>query len=327
MAAPFTPMLATLGTVADVDDEDDWAFEMKWDGIRAIAAVTDAGTAQAQVRLTSRNGHDMTGTYPDIVTALEKAVSQGDATLDGEIVALDTTGRPDFGVLQGRMNLQKKGEIQRAAARIPVHYMAFDIVERDGTSLLKTEYDERRRILEETLEEGDSDRIHVPPAFHGGLGDAIASSKQLGLEGIVAKRRDSTYAVGRRTRSWIKIKHHRTQEVIVGGWRPGNGRRAGGIGSLLVGIPDDSGIRYVGRVGTGFTDDELTEIARRLEPLAQKQPTLTDVPRADAADAHWVTAELVGEVEFAEWTGGGNLRQPSWRGWRPDKDPADVHPE
>jgi bifunctional non-homologous end joining protein LigD len=323
----FAPMLATLGSVRDIDDEDDWAFEMKWDGIRAIATVTDGNSDKAAVRLTSRNGHDMTSTYPDLLPSLKADTHARSATLDGEIVALDETGRPDFGLLQRRINLANSAEIERMARNTPVHYMIFDIVELDGESLVRQEYDERRKHLEKTVVPAKEDRVHVPPAFHGGLTEAIASSKQLGLEGVVAKHRDGRYAVGRRSPSWIKIKHHRTQEVVVGGWRPGKGRRSGGIGSLLVGIPEGDGVRYVGRVGTGFTDSVLDDIARRLKPLARQEPTLAEVPRADASDAKWVATDLVGEVEFAEWTNSGHLRQPSWRGWRPDKSPKDVRPE
>jgi bifunctional non-homologous end joining protein LigD len=143
----------------------------------------------------------------------------------------------------------------------------------------------------------------------------------------MAKRRDGTYSPGRRSASWIKIKHHRTQEVVIGGWRPGKGRRADGVGSLLLGIRDGDDLRYVGRVGTGFGDDELRDVGRRLSRIERVRSPFTDVPDADARDAHWVRPSLVGEVEFAEWTEAGRLRQPSWRGWRPDKDPGEVQRE
>lgn len=328
MSSPTAPMLATLGSAADVHgDEGDWAFEMKWDGIRAIARVENSGSGESRISLTSRNGRDTTAAYPELVPALRSVVPAGSATLDGEIVALNGSNRPDFGLLQQRINLTGAAEIRRLSESVPVHYLVFDILERDGTSLVRRGYDERRRILDETVHASDHDRVQVPPAFPGGLEEAVARSLELGLEGVVAKERDSTYAVGARSRAWIKIKHHRTQEVVVGGWRPGNGRRAGTIGSLLVGIPDGDRVRYVGRVGTGFRDRDLAEISRRLEPRARVRPTLAEVPTADARDAHWVVPDLVGEVEFAEWTSGGHLRQPSWRGWRPDKSPGEVRPE
>jgi bifunctional non-homologous end joining protein LigD len=141
---------------------------------------------------------------------------------------------------------------------------------------------------------------------------------------VLAKRRSSTYSAGRRSRAWIKIKHHLTQEVVIGGWRPGKGNRSHTIGSLLVGVPTDAGLRYVGRVGTGFGEKQLADMASRFDRLARKTTPFLDVPRAEAADARWITPSLVGEVEFAEWTEIRRLRQPSWRGWRPDKSADDV---
>ncbi len=140
----------------------------------------------------------------------------------------------------------------------------------------------------------------------------------------MAKDRRSSYVIGRRTSNWVKIKHHSTQEVLVVGWKPGQGRRNDAIGSLLLGIPDEQGIRYVGKVGTGFSDKDIDAITERLRPMAVDLPPVRDVPRPDARDAHWVSPDLVAEVEFGEWTHTGRLRQPSWRGWRPDKKPGDV---
>jgi bifunctional non-homologous end joining protein LigD len=160
--------------------------------------------------------------------------------------------------------------------------------------------------------------------FDGDLGAAMQASKTLGLEGVVAKKRDGTYAVGARSRAWIKLKHHKTQEIVIGGWRPGSGRRSGGVGSLLMGVPDETGLRYVGRVGTGFDDADLGELARTMLKLERKTSPFVDAPSDIARDAHWVTPTLVGEVEFAEWTSAERLRQPSWRGWRVDKRPSDV---
>jgi bifunctional non-homologous end joining protein LigD len=288
---------------------------MKWDGIRAIATVRDG-----EARFTTRNGIDVTATYPDLADIARQV--RGDAILDGEIVALNKLGRPDFGRLQKRMKLTKKAEVDPAAKQIPAHYMIFDILEADGDSLTARPYDERRSILNETVE--SAGRIQVPPAFDGDLDAAVASSLKLGLEGVMAKKRGSSYALGRRSRAWIKVKHHRTQEVVIGGWRPGQGRRASTVGSLLMGIPSEGGLRYVGRVGTGFGERELVELTGRLEKLERTTSPFDEMPRPDARDARWVRPTLVGEVEFAEWTPTEKLRQPSWRGWRPDKSPGDV---
>lgn len=315
---PVSPMLATLGSQADVTDEDEWAFEMKWDGIRAIAEVRGG-----RLRLTTRNGNDVTVTYPDL-SGLVDLAGDHDLVLDGEIVTLNPKGRPDFGLLQTRMGLTRPGDVQSALTRAPAHYMVFDVLEVDGKKHTRDTYDERRELLGEVLRPDRGDPVQVPPAFDGDLEHAIASSRELGLEGVMAKRRDSTYATGRRSRSWIKIKHHLTQEVVIGGWTPGNGRRANTIGALLLGIPDGDTLRYVGKVGTGFTDRVLDDLAAKLGAHERKTPPLEGVPSADARGAHWVRPELVGEVEFAEWTGPGRLRQPSWRGLRPDKRPDQV---
>ncbi|MEV8212206.1 ATP-dependent DNA ligase [Leifsonia sp. NPDC077715] len=315
---PVSPMLATLGSAADISDEDEWAFEMKWDGIRAVAEVRDA-----RLRLTTRNGNDVTVTYPDLAGVVDLA-GDHDLVLDGEIVTLNPQGRPDFGLLQTRMGLTRPADVQSALKRAPAHYMVFDVLEVDGTKHTRDPYDERRSLLSDVLRPGRGDVVQVPPAFDGDLAHAVASSKELGLEGVMAKRRDSTYATGRRSRSWIKIKHHLTQEVVIAGWTPGNGRRANTIGALLLGIPDGDRLQYVGKVGTGFSDRALDDLSAKLAKLERKTRTMEGVPSADARGAHWVRPDLVGEVEFAEWTGPGRLRQPSWRGLRPDKRPDQV---
>jgi bifunctional non-homologous end joining protein LigD len=312
------PMLASPGVVGELGDADEWAYEMKWDGVRIIAEVS-----HGQVRLSSRNGIDVTSTYPEL-RDLAKAVD-GDAILDGEVVALNKAGRPDFGVLQQRMKLTKQGDVERMMRQVPAHYMVFDILQHNGRTLTDEDYTARRSELERVVNPAGA--IQVPPAFDGDINAAMTTSRQLGLEGVLAKRRESTYSPGKRARSWLKVKHHLTQEVVIAGWRPGAGSRANRIGSLLMGIPDGDGLRYVGRVGTGFSDRDLDEIGSRLRRLERKTSPLVQIERADAKDAHWVSPTLVGEVEFAEWTPTRKLRQPSWRGWRPDKSPADVVPE
>ncbi len=320
-AAAPAAMLAMPGTAADIVDESEWAFEMKWDGIRAISTVE--GNA---VTLTSRNGHDLTTAYPELA-ALSTAVGVHTGTFDGEIVALDPSGRPDFGLLQSRMNLVRPREIAAAAKAVPVHYMLFDVLSLDGRSVDREEYTARRELLEAAITTTAAGTVQLPPAFTGRLSQAMATSKELGLEGVVAKLRNGRYETGRRSRSWTKIKHYRAQEVVVAGWRPGNGRRASGVGSLLLGVPDGTRIRYVGRVGTGFTDRMLADILTTLGARSRKTAPLDSVPTADARDAHWVTPDLVAEVSFAEWTSEGRLRQPVWRGWRTDKSVADIHLE
>jgi bifunctional non-homologous end joining protein LigD len=310
-----SPMLATLGTEGSVTDDENWSFEMKWDGYRAIADVSGG-----EVRLLSRNGNDLTSSYPELAE-LARAID-GDAVLDGEIVALGRGGAPDFSRLQSRGSLTRKAEVEKAAKATPVRFMVFDILEREGESVVKRSYDERRELLEHTVKPRGV--IDVPPAFEGDLESAMDSSRALRLEGVMAKRRDARYSPGRRTDAWIKIKHHATQEVVIIGWRPGKGSRAQRIGSLLLAVPDADALRYVGRVGTGFSEKDLDALLPRLRRIERVTNPAEDVPGADARDANWVSPQLVGEVDFAEWTPTGRLRQPSWRGFRPDKNVGDV---
>jgi bifunctional non-homologous end joining protein LigD len=312
------PMLATPQNPKTFGDEDGWAFEMKWDGVRAVAYL-----AGGRVRLLSRKGRDDTAAYFDVVDDLATVPAQT-AVLDGEVVVTDEAGRPNFGLLQHRINLTRPGDIERAARTWPAQLMLFDILHLDGQSLVKKPYAERRAVLEDVVRPGKGSRVQVPPIFDGNLAAASETSRQLRLEGVVAKRLDSIYQPGRRARTWLKMKQHPTQEVVIGGWRPGQGRRDGGVGSLLMGIPTPDGLRYIGRVGSGFNDRTLIEIEALLEPLARKTSPLVDVPREDARDAHWVTPSLVGEVSYGELTEPGRMRHPVWRGLRPDKSPDEV---
>ncbi|MGD6979298.1 MULTISPECIES: ATP-dependent DNA ligase [Citricoccus] len=310
------PMLATVGRPADLTADEDWSFEMKWDGWRVIA-----GVSQDRVVLASRNGQDLTDRYPALqeLTGLLRgeAADRGGAVLDGELVALDDRGRPDFGLLQ-----DGTGELR---------LIVFDILQLGppGTSqhrrhsLLRTAHGERRAILEASLAEGEV--VSVPPAYHGSLAQAQRISRAMGLEGVVAKRTGSVYLPGRRGSAWIKLKLQQHQEIVVIGVREGRGERSGGVGSLLAAIPDESGtLRYAGRVGTGFSADQLAEVEQRLRPLARDTPPVDDVPAEDRADAWWVTPSEVAEVSLAGRTRAGRLRQASWRGWRPDKSVDEV---
>jgi bifunctional non-homologous end joining protein LigD len=193
----------------------------------------------------------------------------------------------------------------------------------DLTSLPLSERRERLATFHAKLPARGSP-IHVSEVLEHDLDDILASAAELGLEGVMAKRADSRYQPGRRSRSWIKLKLERTQEVVVGGWRPGAGARLGTIGALLVGIPDGDKLRYAGRVGTGFKDWQLRDILKRLQGLDRPDSPFHDIPAEDAATAHWVSPELVGEVTFGDWTATERMRHPVWRGWRPDKSPADV---
>jgi bifunctional non-homologous end joining protein LigD len=311
----LTPMLATLGELPS--DDANWAYEMKWDGVRALIAV-DGG----RITITSRNGNDVTVSYPDL-RGLGEQLGSSQALLDGEIVSFDDAGRPSFERLQQRMHIASPSTARRLAESAPAVYLVFDLLHLDGRSLLDLPYTQRRELLESLELSGPS--WQTPPVFEGDGTSAVQASKQQGLEGVLAKRLDSRYTPGRRTRDWVKVKNIQTQEVVIGGWRPGKGRRAGTVGSLLMGLPDEHGLRYVGQVGTGFTDSALHDMAARLQRLARKtSPFSPEVPRADARDARWVRPVLVGEVAFSEWTAEDRLRHPSWRGLREDKSADEV---
>ena len=314
----FEPMLAALHEAGGFGPQEGWAFEMKWDGVRVLAYLEDG-----RVELRSRRGRDDTAAYVDVTEALA-ALDLGDAVLDGEIVVLNAEGAPNFGLLQNRINLTRPSDIQRALAAYPAQLMLFDVLALNGEPLLRRSYDERRRILEELVPSRPDARVQVPPALDLDLQSALEVSDDLGLEGVVAKKRSSPYLPGSRGDTWRKIKPKKAQEVVIGGWRPGQGRRDGGVGSLLVGIPTDDGLHYVGRVGSGFSGVQLDEIQAELAPLARRTTPFVDVPREDARDAHWVEPLLVGEVRYGELTGPGRLRHPVWRGLRPDKAPDSV---
>ena len=310
------PMLAQAGELPPPEQEDRWAFEMKWDGVRAVVYL-DRG----DLRVLTRNDREVARTYPEL-RALATELDGHRLVLDGEVVAFDENGRPSFGELQNRMHVQAPS--RELLARVPVSLLVFDLLHLDGTSLVPLPYDERRAALESLDLAGD--RWAVPPAFDGQAADALAVSLAQGLEGVLAKRHDSPYLPGRRSPTWTKVKHLRMQEVVVGGWSPGQGRRQGGIGSLLLGVPDGAGrLIYAGHVGTGFSDRALADLGAQLRPdEVPDSPFAEPVPRLHARDAHWVRPRLVGEVAFSEWTRDGSMRHPVWRGLRADKEPRDV---
>ncbi len=310
------PMLATAGTLADIGGPE-WRFEGKWDGVRAIVEI-----GAGHFRLVSRNGNDVTAAYPELAE-IAASLSDHVVVLDGEIVALDADGKSDFGLLQRRMKLTKPHDIARTAAQVPVRLLLFDVLHLDGVSLLRKTYDIRRKVLETLNPSGDS--FSVPPPMAGPAASALALTKERHWEGIIAKKADSVYLPGRRVQTWIKIKHTTEQEVVIVGWRTGSGRRAGGIGALLMAVPQDGGLRFVGRVGTGFSDSALDAMLAALRPLEQRtSPVTTPMPRAEIVGVHWVSPELVGEVTYSEWTPEGSLRHPVWRGLRPDISVADL---
>ena len=299
----FVPMLATPGSVEKLTAAR-WAFEGKYDGYRMLVEV-DHG----ELRLQSRNGRDVTAEYPQL-KPLAVALADHHVILDGELVALDSRGTPSF------------REIQNSARATRIEFWAFDILHLDGRSLLRATYRDRRRVLE-TLGAGTG--LVVPPLIDGDGPEALAFTRRRSWEGVVAKKWDSTYQPGRRSSAWVKDKNWNTQEAVIGGWRTGEGGRSSGIGALLLGIPDRGGLRFIGRVGTGFTEKDLAALKSLLAPLhTSESPFFPSLPRQEAKNVTYVRPELVGEVRYGELTPEGRLRHPSWRGLRPDKSPTDV---
>jgi bifunctional non-homologous end joining protein LigD len=323
--APLKPMKAVSAEQLPADPER-WAYEVKWDGMRVIVEIDD-GVVSAW----SGNGTDALGRFPELHRLGPALAGHRRVVLDGEVVAIDPdTGRPDFGRLQRRMQSSTPAAVTRGAQEIRVTYVVFDLLELDGTSLLELPYEQRRSVLTATVDPDDGWLVAASQDDGAALLEAVRAQ---GLEGVIAKRRDSRYEPGRRSPAWVKVKVRLHQELVVGGWLPGSGARAPTFGALLLGYHDPPAVddeppgplRFAGRVGTGFRDALLRQLRARLDASQVDDcPFDPPPPREVVRDAHWVRPEMVVEVAHAEWTAEGVLRHPSYLGERVDKRAAEV---
>jgi bifunctional non-homologous end joining protein LigD len=323
MPLNLEPMLAKPGKLPE--NYDDYGFEIKWDGLRAIAYIAAGG-----ITVQSRNRKEITAQYPELA-ALAAALGRRRVVLDGEIVALGEDGRPSFASLQHRMGRKSVAAIEKLAVTIPVSYMIFDVMYLDGDMLLEQPYRHRREVLRSLELEGQWWRT---PLSRAGEGPAmIAASKGVGLEGVVAKRLDSRYEAGKRSGAWIKIKNQHRQELVIAGWIPGGGRRSGKVGAILTGYYDVSAdeatqrgwpqrLVFAGKVGTGFSDLTLDRLREAFAALHSSTSPFAEEP--PYKDAVYIEPSLVGEFEFTEWTQHHTLRHPSFKGLRTDKEPTAV---
>ncbi|MBM0238245.1 non-homologous end-joining DNA ligase [Micromonospora sp. ATA32] len=308
--APLKPMLAITG---QLPAGAGWAYEFKWDGVRALADITATASRQ---HLYARSGVEITAAYPELITLADQV---DDALLDGEVVLFNQAGQPSFTALAERMHVRDPAKAARLAAAAPVTYMIFDLLRLGGADLTRWPYARRRAALDD-LGLGAA-RWAVPPTFPDGPATYEAASEH-GLEGVMAKRADSVYRPGVRSPDWVKVKLEVTGDFVIGGWRPG----ARKIGGLLVGVPRPDGrLTYRGRVGGGIGAAIERELLRELEPLRSGSPPFAgDVPREDARGAIWVEPLVVVEVKYGQRTPDGRLRFPRVLRLRPDKPPEEV---
>ncbi|MGW3173639.1 ATP-dependent DNA ligase [Streptomyces sp. NPDC001153] len=308
-------MLATPGPLPPAAQDPRWAYETKQDGQRVMVYLPGDGS----LLLRARSGEDITAAYPEL-RPLGGALGTTPAVLDGEVLALDEQGRADFQLLQSRMGLaHAPARAARRAAQVPVHLVLFDVPYCEESQLRQPYVRRRARLTELGLA---GPYWSTPGAVTGHGAEALAATREHGLEGLVCKRLDSVYEPGVRSRAWIKIRNMRAEDVIVGGWLPGKGRLSGLPGAVLAGQRDAGGrLRYVGGVGTGWSEAERTELAALLRAAASERCPFDPVPRVPGA--RWVLPRLVGEVGYSTRTRAGLLRQPSWLRLRPDLTPEE----
>lgn len=310
----LTPMLCTL--VKEPPSDEGWIFEDKYDGERALAYIESG-----KLKLYTRNWKEVAFRYPEL-GEIVKAIKSSNAILDGEIVALNDKKISSFQILQQRIGLQDESEITEMAKKIPVFYIVFDILYLDGKSIMEKPWEERRKILEKTIK--TSTHIKLSEYKTGDGKKAFEAAEKAGLEGIVAKKKDSPCQAGVRGQNWLKIKATNEQETVIAGWTEGYGARKGSFGSLILGLYDKNNkLKYVGNVGTGFDQVKLFDIMAKLKKIATPQSPFANFPKL-ARKIFWVKPHLVVQIKFAEWTTDSQMRQPVFLGFRDDKKPKEC---
>jgi bifunctional non-homologous end joining protein LigD len=311
-------MLATRGS--HVPPGREWVHEVKWDGIRLLGDVSDDGAGGHRVRLWTRNENDATVAWPEVAAA----APDRDLLVDGEVIALNDRGIPDFGVLQDRMHVRRASTAEAKARLLPATFMVFDLLRLDGRDLTRLPLVQRRELLDKLVAEGVVGGAWQVPASYDDGEMLLEATRQQGLEGIVSKRLDSRYEPGARSAHWLKFPHRRRASYVVGGWRPETGS-TNRVGALLVGEPTAGGLVYRGRVGSGIAGKVGPMLLEALAPLHRdSSPFLEEVPRVDALGTQWVEPRLVVDVEALGLSSQQRLRQPSYRGVRPDLGPEDL---
>jgi bifunctional non-homologous end joining protein LigD len=326
MPSKLDAMLAKPGEVPESDAEE-WAYEIKWDGIRALGYAN-----HGKWSMLSRRQEDVSGRYPEL-EAIADALGEHSAILDGEVVALDDEGHPRFQLIQSRMGLTSPAAVKAKMKQQPVDYVIFDLLHLDGRCVRDLPYIQRRELLDGLGLDGP--RWRTPRYRHGGGTDLLEAARRQGLEGIVSKRCDSPYRPGKRTGEWIKTRVWRRQEFVIGGYIPGEGRRAKRVGSLLVGYYDKrrselgwgkkETLHFAGGVGSGLKEADLDFLTKELgKRKRDENPFDRPIRGPKAKQAVFCEPELVCEVSWTEWTNEGTLRQPAFKGMRDDKDPREV---
>jgi len=308
---PTKPMLAQAAARAFSSLE--WIFEVKWDGVRCLVHLSSG-----KVRLQSRGLKDVTKTYPEFAD-VPASIKARSAVIDGEIVALDANGKPSFKLLQSRMNLVSQSEIDRCATSIPATFYAFDLLYLDGQILMEQRLEERKRLLKNILTE--SSRFKFSDHIEGDGEACFSAAKQMGIEGVIAKKKGSRYEPGERSAEWLKIRVEKRDDFVIGGWTLGKRGRSRSFGALLLGQYEAGKLRYAGKVGTGFDGKQLAGIRRSLGDLATEIRPFVEDP--GEPDARWAHPRMVCDVKFSERLEGA-IRFPVFMGLRPDKEVSEV---